>query len=138
MGGGGGRGPGTTTLAPNMTRATGGLLELAGFRAGLDETYRLKRKSAAAGPDRKPWGYWKDISQIRASVISCRVVACRVGRSACLCFVMSGNLSLSVRVSMCRHVDGPRGEGADERGGGSFRPHTMDATSVPESPSEVI
>jgi hypothetical protein len=51
-----------------MTTATGGLLDLAGFRAGLDETYRLKRKSAAAGPDRKPWGYWKDISQIRASV----------------------------------------------------------------------
>lgn len=50
------------------TAAAAGLLDLAGFRAGLDETYRLKRKSAAAGPDRKPWGYWKDISQIKASV----------------------------------------------------------------------
>jgi len=62
---------------------------LVGFRAGLDESYRLKRQSAlltlsgqeegareegaldrggGLGGDRKPWGYWKDISQIKISV----------------------------------------------------------------------
>ena len=65
------------------------LLDLVGFRAGLDESYRLKRQSAlltlsgqeegakeeggggrggGLGGDRKPWGYWKDISQIKTSV----------------------------------------------------------------------
>ena len=44
------------------------LLDLVGFRAGLEETYRQKRHSAVTaagggegggGGDRKPWGYWK-------------------------------------------------------------------------------
>lgn len=76
-GGGGGSGGANMTSATAPRPAAAGcaegvaapaLLDLAGFRAGLDETYRLKRKSAAAGSDRKPWGYWKDISQIKASV----------------------------------------------------------------------
>lgn len=73
------------------------LLDLVGFRAGLDKSYRLKRQSALQalsgeasrkeggrkgrkgggkedevtpqeGGERKPWGYWKDISQIKVSV----------------------------------------------------------------------
>lgn len=43
-------------------------LDLTGFRNGLDESYKWKRKCATEVEDRKPWGYWKDRGQILASV----------------------------------------------------------------------
>lgn len=42
-------------------------LDLASFREGLDSSYRMKKRQVT-GDDRKPWGYWKDVTQIQESV----------------------------------------------------------------------